>query len=301
MATRPRVAVIINPVAGVGATPRRAARRSQAASDLLASLHVDADVHITARAGHARELARAAADRGVATVVAWGGDGTVNEVASAIVGTPAALGVIPAGSGNGLARMLRMPSTADRALPRIVHGGVTRIDVGRIEGHLFVNLAGVGFDAHVAAAFASIGHARRGFLRYASVVLRELRCYRCATYRIELDPPADPVSRRAFVVSFANGRQWGNGAVIAPAARLDDGMLEAVVVEDRGRGAVLGALPALFTGRIARVAGVAIRQVRAARVTGPAPLAFHADGEPRLAPGGSVGIEICPGALRLQG
>jgi diacylglycerol kinase (ATP) len=297
---RPRVAVLINPVAGVGATPARARRRAERSADLLSSLGVEPDVFVTQYPGHALELTCSAVARGAGTVVAWGGDGTVNEVASAVLQTSAALGVLPAGSGNGLARMLGMPADAERALPRIVHGTVRLVDVGRIEGALFVNVAGVGFDAHIAAAFAAMGGARRGFLKYAAMVLEELRRYRSAVYDVELDPPAEPIRRRAFVVTFANGRQWGNGAIIAPQAQLDDGRLDAVIVEDRGRLAVLGAIPRLFTGTITRATGVTSRPVLNARVTGRAPLVFHADGEPRVSSGDSVTVSICPGVLRLR-
>ena len=267
--------------------------------DTLTDEHVEPDILITERRGHAHELARGAMERGARIVVAWGGDGTVNEVAAALVGTAASLAVVPAGSGNGLARMLAMPSDGVRALTRIVHGADRRIDVGQIEDALFVNVAGVGFDAAIAAAFAAMGRARRGFLKYAAIVGRELRRYESGTYDIVLEPTAPPSRHRAFLLSFANGRQWGNGAVIAPEAQLDDGMLDAVVVEDRGRLAVLAAIPRLFTGGIAGTPGVLIRRVTSARVTGTAPLVFHADGEPYVA-GSTVRIRICPSALRLR-
>jgi len=267
--------------------------------DTLADEQVEADILITERQGHANELAREAVDRGAGVVVAWGGDGTVNEVASALVGTAASLAVVPAGSGNGLARMLAMPADGVRALTRIVHGADRLIDVGLIEDALFVNVAGVGFDAAIAAAFAAMGRGRRGFLKYAAIVGRELRRYESGTYEVVLEPAEAPTRLRAFLLSFANGRQWGNGAVIAPDAELDDGALEAVLVEDRGRPAVLAAFPRLFTGRIGSVPGVTIHRVRSATVRGTAPLMYHADGEPHLA-GSTVQVRIRPAALRLR-
>lgn len=299
MSHRPRVAVVINPVAGVGATVERARRRAELAMDTLSGEHVEPDILITERRGHARELARGAVERGARIVVAWGGDGTVNEVASALAGTAASLAVVPAGSGNGLARMLAMPAEGVRALRRIVNGTDRRIDLGQIEDALFVNVAGVGFDAAIAAAFAAMGRARRGFLKYAAIVGRELRRYESATYQLALDASESPTSHRAFLLSFANGRQWGNGAVIAPDARLDDGLLDAVVVEDRGRAAVLAAIPRLFMGGIAGAPGVTIRKVQAATVTGAGPLVYHADGEPLVA-GSTVRVRILPAALRLR-
>ena len=299
MSDRPRVGVIINPIAGDGATPARARRRAVQCAHILRGLGIEPDVHISEWPGHARELVPQMVARGADTVVAWGGDGTVNEVAAGVLATPAALSVIPAGSGNGLARMLGMPADAARALPRIVHGTDRRIDVGRIDGVLFVNLAGVGFDAHIAAAFATMGGRRRGFLRYASKVLGALRTYSTATYDIALDH-APAFRQRAFLVSFANGRQWGNGAVIAPRARLDDGLLDAVVVEERGRPAILCAIPRLFTGTIERAPGVTIQPVREALIGADGPLTFHADGEPFRARGNVVRIQIFNAALRLR-
>lgn len=303
MARQLRVAIVINPVAGVDGTLTRARRRAELAMDLLEAAQVEPDILITEQAGHATDLARSALDRGARLVVAWGGDGTVNEVALALVGTSAALAVIPAGSGNGLARMLDMPWDARRAIGRILNGADRAIDVGEIDGHLFVNVAGVGFDAHIAGAFAAIGRGRRGFLRYGAIVVRELRCYESRTYTLTLDPPegdSAPTRRhRAFLLTFANGRQWGNGAIIAPSAQLDDGALEAVVVEDRGPAAVLRAVPRLFRGTIAGAPGVSISRIQSAIVTGDRPLMYHADGEPHVG-GPSLQVSIRPRALRLR-
>ncbi len=268
--------------------------------DLLAAEQVDPEILITARAGHAAELARGAVDRGAHIVVAWGGDGTVNEVATALVGTSAALAVIPAGSGNGLARMLGMPADTTRAIGRILNGSDRFIDVGDIDGHAFVNVAGVGFDAHIAGAFAAIGRARRGFLRYGAIVMRQLRNYECRTYTVSLDPLGGCVTtHRAFLLSFANGRQWGNGAIIAPSAELDDGALEAVLVEDLGRAAVLRSIPRLFAGTISGAPGVSICRIQSAIVSGDGPLLYHVDGEPYVG-GPSLRVSIRPGALRLR-
>jgi diacylglycerol kinase (ATP) len=159
---RLRVTIVINPVAGVRGTLERARRRAEWAIDLLRSRGADPDVFISERRGHARELAAAAAATAAEVVAAWGGDGTVNEVASALAGSDVALAVIPAGSGNGLARMLGVPADPRRAIDHFLQAPERRIDVGEIDGRLFVNIAGVGFDAHVAAAFAALGRAPRG-------------------------------------------------------------------------------------------------------------------------------------------
>jgi YegS/Rv2252/BmrU family lipid kinase len=294
-----RVAVIVNPVAGVRGTLERARRRAERAHEVLTSASVEPEILITERGGHARELALGAVERGARIVVAWGGDGTVNEVASALAFGPAALGVIPAGSGNGLARMFRLPSDPDRALAQMLHAKDRRIDLGELNGRLFVNVAGVGFDAHVAERFATLERSRRGFLRYAAIVARELGRYQAGAYAVTLDGRAQH-PRRAFLVSFANGRQWGNGAVIAPAAATDDGVLDAVIVDARSLARTIGALPRLFGGSVDRLRGVQIVQVKTAEVSAQADhLICHVDGEPMEA-GAVARVRIHPGSLRVR-
>jgi diacylglycerol kinase (ATP) len=294
-----RVSVVINPVAGVGGgSLNRARRRAEQAFDLLTVEGAEPEILITERHGHARELAHGAVERGSRLVIAWGGDGTVNEVAAGLAFSDAALGIIPAGSGNGLARMLAMPADPKVALPRLVHGRDQRIDMGEANGRLFVNVAGVGFDAHVAGCFARLGRARRGFFKYAVIVLTELGRYRPQAYTLELDAESTGCDS-AFLLSFANGRQWGNGALIAPQARLDDGLLDLVLVQARSRAAILRAVPSLFAGTVERVSGVSIRRVRTARVSGDQPLALHVDGE-TVECGDTLTVQVHPLALRLR-
>ena len=293
-----RVAVIVNPVAGTGATFERARRQAEHAADLLASCGVEPDVVLTERAGHAAELARGAVERGARVVVAWGGDGTVNEVASALAFGPAALGIIPSGSGNGLARLLHLPRAPRAAFDRLLHGRDRQIDLGEANGRLFANMAGVGFDATVAARFARLGRSRRGFLRYAAIVLDQIGRFRPVTCDLTLDEGCVETTTAALV-TFANGRQWGNGAVIAPNAELDDGLLDAVVAGADGTLDVLRAVPRLFLGTIDRAPRVAIRKVRCAQVRSAGLLPFHVDGEALVADG-MLDVLVRPAALRVR-
>jgi len=207
--------------------------------------------------------------------------------------------VIPAGSGNGLARMFRIPSDPGRALTQMLQAADRRIDLGEVNGRLFVNVAGVGFDAHVAERFAALERSRRGFLRYAAIVARELGRYQAGAYAVTLDGQAQH-PRRAFLVSFANGRQWGNGAVIAPAAETDDGVLDAVIVDARSLAGTIGALPRLFAGSVDRLRGVQIVKVKTAEVVAQADrLICHVDGEPMEA-GAVARVRIHPGSLRVR-
>jgi diacylglycerol kinase (ATP) len=287
--------IIVNPVAG-GARLDQGRRRAELAAGVLAARGTDGEVVITERRGQARELAAAAAARGARLVIAWGGDGTVNEVASALVHRPTALGIVPAGSGNGLARDLGVARRAERAIAEALAAMPRPIDAGELGGRLFFSVAGIGFDAHVAACFDLDGIARRGFSSYVRIALRELMTYRAGDYR--LDCVGGRPVRGALLVVLANSSQFGNGACIAPQARLDDGRLDLVVFEERSRFATLCSAPRLFTGGVARMRGVTMRQVERAAIEADQPLTFHVDGEPAR---GGTRLEgrVLPAAIRV--
>jgi YegS/Rv2252/BmrU family lipid kinase len=289
------VAIIINPIAG-GATAERGRQRAERAMSVLARRGVAGEVFVTERRGHARELTMAAVARGASLIAAWGGDGTVNEVASALTFGNIPLGIIPSGSGNGLARALGIGARPERALEDALAATPRQIDAGELGGRLFFSVAGVGFDAHVAACFDRSLAGRRRFSGYVRVSARELATYQPRQYRISGD--ATHATRRALLVTLANSSQFGNGARIAPGARVDDGLLDLVVVEERSRFRTLCALPALFTGHIARVRGVSIQQVAAAAIEADQPLAFHVDGEPASG-GRRLEARVHPAALAV--
>jgi len=291
------VAVIINPISGAGRRPEVARQRAELATAFLHSRGVQGEVFVTERGGHARELALAALKRGVTLCIAWGGDGTINEVASALAFAPATLGIIPSGSGNGFSREIGIPFDPQAAFEIAlgVHDRV--IDAGEIEGRLFFNLAGVGLDARIAHQFAATGLVRRGFRRYLEIASNEIFSRTRHEYAIAVDGQV----RRSHVllVAIANGRQYGNGALIAPDARIDDGKLDIVVIDDRSPWAVIRHAPKLFRGRLADVPGVTMTSATRVEITSTDPLTYHVDGEPCM--GGSV-ISACirPGALRVR-
>lgn len=284
--------IIINPVSGGGGDRGRDKQTLAAAA--LRRLGVDGRVLVSERRGHARDLAAAAVERGARVVASWGGDGTMNEVASAVVGTPAALALVPSGSGNGLARSLGIPRDVDRAIA-LARDAVPRlIDGGQCDGQWFFNLAGVGLDAHVAAAFDRMGTRRRGLTTYVRVTAHDALTYAPRVYRVDGTPTRAP----ALLITVANGGQFGNGAWIAPDARPDDGVLDLVVVEERSRLATLAALPRLFTRSIGRARGVTLRQVTRVVIEDDAPIAYHLDGEPRRG-GARLDLQVRPSVLRI--
>lgn len=290
------VAIIINPISG-GARPGAAASRAQLARSIVDTHGDPADVFVTQRAGHARELAKAAVARGARLVLAWGGDGTINEVASALAFTGVPLGIVPAGSGNGLARELGIDRRPDRAIADALRAESQPLDAGEIEGRLFVNLTGIGFDAYVAAQFNAPGNRRRGLLGYALISARAAARYESGRYRISADG-GETRERRAVLVTIANSAQFGNGARVAPGALVDDGQLDLVVVEERSRLATLVQLPRLFTGTIARVPGCSIQRVRTVTIEADRPMTFHVDGEP-VEGGTRLRVRVHPAALRM--
>jgi diacylglycerol kinase (ATP) len=291
------VAVIINPISGAGRRPDVARQRAERATAFLLSRRVDGEVFVTERGGHARELAMAAVGRGASLCVAWGGDGTVNEVASALAFTSASLGIVPSGSGNGLSREVGIPFDPQAAFEIALGGRDRVIDAGDIEGRFFFNLAGVGLDARVAHQFAATGLVRRGFVRYLEIACSEIFTRSQHEYEIAIDGQL----RRSHVllVAIANGRQYGNGALIAPHARIDDGKLDVVVVDDRSPWAVLRHAPKLFRGRLAEVPGVTMTSATRVEITSQMPLVYHVDGEP-CAGGLSVSARIRPAAVRVR-
>lgn len=291
------VAVIINPISGAGRRPDVARQRAELATAFLHSRGVNGEVFVTERGGHARELALAALGRGVQVCIAWGGDGTVNEIASALAFTPALLGIVPSGSGNGLSREMGIPFDPYAALEIAIGRRERVIDAGEIEGRLFFNLAGVGLDARIAHQFAATGLVRRGFVRYLEIAGREI--FTRATH--EYDITIDGRSRRSHVllVAIANGRQYGNGALIAPAARIDDGRLDVVVIDDRSPWAIVRHAPKLFHGRLAEVPGVTMSTAASVEISASEALLYHVDGEPFRA-GSSVSARVKPGAVRVR-
>lgn len=259
---------------------------------------VSVDVRLTERAGHATFLAREAVERGCGSIIVWGGDGTLNEVGRALIGTPAVLGLVPAGSGNGLAAALEVPREASRAVDDAFDAPVRRIDAGVIAGRPFFNVAGVGFDAHVAALFNRRAKGARGGWPYISIGIREGFKYRASDYRLTLDGETHRV--HALLIVFANGPEFGLSTRIAPGARVDDGLLDAVVVSDPGF--VLARFwyaRHLATGNPQRASIVSRRTITRALIETGGEIPFHVDGEPgvTVAP---IEVTTIPGALTVR-
>ena len=291
------VVAIETPRSGAGATPGVAERRVALLTSRFRSANLAGIVHLTQRPGHANDLARDAVADGVPTVIAWGGDGTINEVGTALTGTTTALGVVPAGSGNGFASEISVPTEPGAAIDVALHGRSRPIDVGELEGRLFFNIAGIGFDAVVAEQFNLQSLGRRGMGPYVRIGLRETFRYRGVRYRILLDE--EEVVSDALLIAFANGREYGNRIRLAPHARMDDGKLEAMVVQDRTPLARLWSGRHLAFGTADKTPRVIMRSIESARVEADGEMLYHLDGEIGRA-SGSVTVRIRPKALTVR-
>jgi diacylglycerol kinase (ATP) len=290
--------VIVNPVAGNG-------RARRAASRLAAACHAaGATLSTTSAPGHAAELAAAAAAAGFGRVIAVGGEGTIQEVANGLLGAAAAmpLGIVPGGNGNDLARALGLPRDPLAALALALHGAPRPMDVGIARGggrdRAFVDAAGIGFDAGIAARMAGArAWWQRGRPGYLLTTLDELRRYRNARVRIVLDG-GEPTEHRILFAAIANGAWYGGGMQIAPGATVDDGALDVCLVGDLSRFAALGQLPGLYRGAHVRhpaVTTMHVRSIELASIDDDVPV--HLDGEPF----GSLPlrIEVRPAALQV--
>lgn len=289
------VAIIVNPVAG-NASRAELASRIALAHRVLDGEGVQGEVSVAEYPGHPRELARQAVSRGARLVLAWGGDGTANEVGSALAFGDASLGIIPMGSGNGLARELGLSRRPDEALRAALRGRDRQVDVGELGGRLFLNIGGLGFDAHVARLFNTRPPGRRGAWPYVTITLREVWSYRPSRYRVSLDGVI--AEGEFFTIVLANSCQFGNRMRVAPEARIDDGWLNALLVDHRSVVAHLWRARHLL-GDPTRAEGVVRRRVREAVIEGPAGIPCQVDGESFMA-GPRVVAKVHPGALTLR-
>jgi YegS/Rv2252/BmrU family lipid kinase len=217
------ITFIVNPISGTHSKDALPALIAQT----LDQNRFDSETVFTEYAGHAAEIAHSRALAGRHIVVAVGGDGTVNEVARSLVHTETALGIIPCGSGNGLARHLCLPLDITKALKVINEAHVETFDYGIINGLPFFCTCGMGFDAFISLKFAEAG--KRGAVTYVENVLKEGLKYKPETYYVEDETGC--VRHKAFLIACANASQYGNNAYIAPGATMKDGMMDVIIME----------------------------------------------------------------------
>lgn len=282
--------LIINPISGTG----NKAGLDIRVKERLADCGVDVDTVWTRASGDATELAHEAIATGYDIVMAAGGDGTINETAKALCGSNVTMGIIPCGSGNGLARHLNIPVDIRGALEVIAAGREEVCDHGTANGKPFFCTFGAGFDAAVSHKFARSKH--RGKMTYIKNTLREFVSYRPEEYVISAN--GQVLTEKAFVVAVCNASQYGNNAYIAPHASMNDGLLDVTIIHSGNMltRAMVGI--DLMAGSIDK--NMLINTFRASSLTikrkNPGPV--HIDGEPEIY-GSDIEIECCPHRLKI--
>jgi diacylglycerol kinase (ATP) len=242
---------------------------------------------------HARQIAKEAVNK-FDLIVAVGGDGTVNEVASALVGAETQFGIIPFGSGNGLARFLGIPMDTEQAVKTLNTGNIEAIDTAKLNGKPFFNMAGMGFDAHISEVFSHTK--KRGFISYIKSSIQEISRYKPQRYHLEID--GNDYEREAFMLSFANSSQYGNDAHISPKASVQDGLLDVCVIKMFP----LWRFPEMGIRMLNKTADktsyVEIIRGKSITVKRIEPGPVHLDGEPKVM-GTDIDIEIVPHSLKI--
>jgi diacylglycerol kinase (ATP) len=284
---------IFNPHSGRN---RRRPRFAGAIREFISARALDASFELTEGPGHATELARDAVRLGYERVVAVGGDGTMNEVAQGLIDTPAALALVPCGSGNGLARHLGLPRSSLGALHLAAGDGsrIVSVDTGTANGRPFFNAMGLGVDAEVSRRFNRL--TRRGLPAYARVAwsaLRDLHTERCV-----ITCGGASHSMEILLIAVANSDQYGNNARIAPGARVDDGRLDLVAVEAMGLARAATLVPRLFLGNLDQ--SPCVRRLSGTRfvIDRTASGIIHTDGETH-ATGSRIEVVVRPRSLRM--
>jgi YegS/Rv2252/BmrU family lipid kinase len=253
------------------------------------------DFAVTTRAGEATQLARQAANAKYDVAVAVGGDGTVNEVASGLVHSNCALGVIPLGSGNGFARSLKIPLSVNKSLHALFSPAIRAVDIGMANSKYFIGVAGTGYDALVGKKFQTFGI--RGPIPYFLIGIKEYLRYKCQTYQIEID--GESFEETALLLAFANTKQYGNGAIIAPEADPADGCLDFCLIKSLPALDALVSVSMVFKGQIHHHPSYFSKKCKSVNVRVQNQKMFlHRDGEPEEI-SDQLEISLLPAALRV--
>lgn len=283
-----KIRFILNPVSGGKHAP----------TDYLAQCirinFPQADLRLTKYAGHATELAAQAVQEKYDVVVAMGGDGTINEVARALINTQTALGIVARGSGNGFAREIGMSLTPEVALLQLQRAQILTCDVGFANGELFLNVAGVGIEADIAWQFMEYG--TRGMWPYFVIGMRTVLSYKPKTLDVTFDEKQTTVQPLTLV--FANGKQYGSNFKIAPKANLQDGFLDMVTVHNIPKWKLALAAPYFFTDKQRPFHLTDTQQIKQATILHNGEILYHIDGEPRKTKN-KLEIQLQPQALRV--
>jgi len=263
--------------------------------DYCAQNNIECTIEFTKARGHATELAQNASKKNEFNAVfAVGGDGTVNEVAQGLVGSEMAMGILPKGSGNGLARHLAIPMDFKKSLELISSSNIIKMDTFLVNGMLSVNVSGVGFDGHVASLFGKDG--KRGLLGYSKLVMKEFISFQEFRIKVEIDDQL--FHKKSFMVALANSSQFGNNARVAPQASVCDQWLDVCFVKKVPLHRAIPFGYNMFSGQLQKSSLVEIVKAKKISMWFENPMSFHIDGEAHPA-SSHLEIEIQPASLRM--
>ena len=279
-----KIRFIINPIAGTGKQTR--------IEDIIVKHFDNYEIFYTKKAGDATRLSSEAARDNIDAVIAVGGDGTVNECLIGLVNTKTALGIIPCGSGNGFAYHIGMGSTVEEAIVQLKSAKIETIDSCTANGAPFVNVSGIGFDAHIANLFTTLKV--RGLISYVKIILKELS-YKPQEYTIKYKGIERKVT--AYLISCFNASQYGNNAIISPMADIKDGLIDFVIVKNFPRWKIPLFLLKVATGKAHLSKYVEIIKCQQMQISTSNTL-LHLDGEPYKAKN-PVEMQLLPRSLKI--
>ncbi len=254
----------------------------------------DSTLIFTEYAGHATEIAQKAVREGVSKVIAIGGDGTVNEVGRGLIDSETALGIVPIGSGNGLARHLKIPLKTEKSIQFAINQKVNKMDVCFLNDIPFLCTAGVGFDAEVANEFSK--QPSRGLKTYAKMALKSFRTFKPETYRFD-----NQIDKTAFAITFANATQYGNNAMISPKSKIDDGLIEMVMLKPFPFGAAPIIGVRLFRGTLPNSRYIEMVSGEIFSLKSNKNFLIHFDGEPLQLNTNEITVTIKKQSLKVIG
>lgn len=286
-----KIAFIINPISG----PSKKNDVSKSIRTILdKSKYSECEIAFTEHQGHGTKLANQFLKEEFDIVVAVGGDGTVNEVGKALVHSDTALGVISTGSGNGLARHLKIPMNFKKAIEQLNFSEVVKIDYGQVNGEPFFTTAGTGFDAFVSQEFAE--SEKRGMMGYLEKIVTGYLKYEPEHYRLKGN--GVDFEGEAFIITFANAAQWGYNAYIAPGASVQDGLMDISIISNVPIRAIPSLALELFTKNIHKDFLFSSFQTNEITLYRDEPGAFHLDGDPKEE-GDTIHIKMIPDGLNV--
>lgn len=252
------------------------------------------EIAFTKYAKHGIEITKNAVLNGISIIVAVGGDGSVNDIVNGIIGSETTLAIIPKGSGNGLSRSLNIPMNTKKAIQLINAGKIVKIDAGKINGHLFVSNAGVGFDSLVIDKFTN--SKQRGFRAYSKIITQHILAYKPLHFLIDID--GKKMKEQAFMLTIANGIQLGYGFKIAPLANVQDGIFDIVILKKFPKVLALSIALKAFTGKIHKSKFTIHLKGKHIKIEHPNLTHFQFDGEAQVC-NQSVEIEMVPNSINV--